>query len=81
MDDDKRTYIWTDGDIVTYEFRIDSRGHLYTPFEYGFPLSWDGDGSGGPADLEVNLMARKVDNTFNAVARFADIIIKKYGNP
>jgi hypothetical protein len=80
MDDDKQTYVWTTDDIVTHEFRIDSRGHLYTPFSYGFPLSWDGDGSGGPADLTVTLLARKRDDSFNAIARFADIVIKKYGD-
>jgi hypothetical protein len=48
---------------------------------YGFPLSWDGDGAGGPQDCVINLMGRKRDNSFTAYARFADIMVKKFGNP
>jgi hypothetical protein len=78
--DDVNTEIWTEGSVVTYDFRIDARNHLYVPFNYGFPLSWDGDGAGGPADFSTQLMGRKTTDTYTCVIRFADITLKKYGN-
>ena len=78
--DDLKTAIWTDGSVQTLDFRIDARNHLYTPFSYGFPLSWDGDGVGGPADFSTTLYGRKQNDGYDCIIRFADMVVKKYGN-
>jgi hypothetical protein len=70
IDDDLDIYIRCDGSTPLTEFRINPRsGELVFPWVYGFPLSWDGGA------YETTLIIRKQNDSFNAIAKYADFML------